>query len=67
MDYFDPNTQIAIIWDIEDVKEVRSDMNDVQAMEVLRRLKDKHDASIGINWDVIECVAEILYPRGEDN
>lgn len=63
MKHFDPKTQIAIIWDIEDVQSVRNDLSDEQAMNVLQRLKDKHDANIGINWEVIECVSEMLYPE----
>ena len=41
---FDEKTQIAIIWSIEDVLHVRPDLDDSQAMEVLQRVLNKHDA-----------------------
>ncbi|MFA6080739.1 MAG: hypothetical protein WC753_04685 [Candidatus Gracilibacteria bacterium] len=30
------------------------------AQEVLRRLRDNHDASIGINWEVIRATCECV-------
>lgn len=54
--------QIAVIWCIEDVKEVRPDLSDDQCWDVLQNLNRSHDATIGINWDVIDCVADILFP-----
>lgn len=54
--------QIAIIWHIEDVQNVRPDLTNHQAGKVLKHLKDNHDASVGIHWEVIEIVADILYP-----
>ena len=58
-----PKTQIAIIWSIEDVQSIRNDLTDEQAMEVLLLVKNRHDASIGVNWDTIEYVAKELYPE----
>lgn len=57
-----PDT-ISITWGISDVKEVRPDLTDKQAREVLSEAKRKHDASIGINWEVLEVVAEYLFPK----
>ena len=54
--------EIAIKWHIEDVQSIRPDLSDEQASTVLKRLKKNHDASIGINWDTIEIVADILFP-----
>lgn len=54
--------EIAIIWHREDVQCIRSDLTDEQASNVLIHLKKNHDASIGINWDTIEIVADILFP-----
>ena len=48
---------IAIKWAIEDVKEVAPDLTDNECREVLQLAKDKHDANIGINWDVLEMWA----------
>lgn len=54
--------EISIIWHIEDIQSVRPDLTDEQASTVLQRLKKNHDASIGINWETIEVVADILFP-----
>ena len=54
---------IFIEWCIDDVKEVREDLDDEQAMEVLEFVKDKHDATLGITWDTLEYAADYLYPE----
>lgn len=54
--------QIAIYWHIEDVQSIRPDLTNHQAGKVLNHLKANHDASVGIYWEVIEIVADILYP-----
>lgn len=53
--------QVAAIWSIEDVQQVRPDLTDDQAWEVLERVGDKHDAEYGISWTTLECVAEDLF------
>jgi hypothetical protein len=56
--------RIAIPWSLDDVyqaaerMEVPLDSN--QAQEVLAKLVKKHDASVGINWDVIESTIMFL-------
>lgn len=47
------NNKIAIIWHIDDVKEVAPDLTDEQAREVLRLVKHYHDAEAGVNWDTL--------------
>lgn len=54
--------EIAISWHIEDVQSIRSDLTDQQASDVLVHLKKNHDATVGINWDTLEIVADILFP-----
>lgn len=54
-------SQIAVIWCIEDVREVRPDLNDEQGWQVLEACKHQHDANIGINWDVLRCQAHLLF------
>jgi len=54
--------EIALYWHIEDIQSIRSDLTDKQAYIVLQHLKENHDANLGINWEVIEIVADILYP-----
>jgi hypothetical protein len=57
---------ISIVWYIDDVQSVRPDLSDEQAWEVLLAAKDNHDASLGINWDVLESWCDNLYPLEED-
>lgn len=53
---------IDIRWHWEDVKMCAEDneiqITDNQAREILHGLKDSHDATLGINWDVILCEIE---------
>ena len=51
---FDPDTEIAIIWSVEDVTEVCPNLTPEQAILVLRLVKTHHDACGGVNWDVIK-------------
>ena len=53
--------QIAAVWSVEDVQEVRPDLDADRAWEVLEVAKDSHQADIGINWSVLESHAEMLY------
>jgi hypothetical protein len=53
--------QIACIWSIEDVQEVRPDLTDEQAWEVLQQAGRRNDAETGINWTVLECHAGMLH------
>lgn len=57
---------IEIIWNIDDVLEVRPDLTKEQAREVLHALRRYHDAELGINWDVIYWTAHEIYPKKED-
>jgi hypothetical protein len=54
--------QVAVVWSIEDVQYVRSDLNDEQAWEVLQRCRHNHDCEYGFTWDYIKCVADDLFP-----
>jgi hypothetical protein len=53
--------EIAVIWCTEDVQEVRPDLTEGQSWEVLEATKRYHDATIGINWDVLSCHAHMLF------
>jgi hypothetical protein len=57
---------IAAIWHIEDVQSERSDLTDEQCMEVLLECERRHDAGIGINWDVLCYHADNLFPQLEE-
>jgi hypothetical protein len=54
---------IFIEWCIDDVKDIREDLDDDQAMEVLEFVKDKHDANLGITWETLQYAADHLYPE----
>jgi len=58
---------IEIIWDIDDVLEVRPDLTKEQARLVLHEVGRRHDANYGISWEFIQCIAYILYPEANDN
>lgn len=53
---------ISITWHVDDVLQQRPDLTREQARQVLRELDRDHDATVGINWDVIDCTAETLFP-----
>ena len=53
--------QIALIWSVEDVQEVRPDLTNEQAWEVLQQVKSDHDATIGVNWETLEWAAQDLF------
>jgi len=47
----------SVKWSVEDFTEYEHDKYTItkeQAQEALERMIQKHDASIGINWDVVE-------------
>lgn len=58
----DPDSEIAIIWSIEDIQGERPHLSDEQAREVLQMVKRKHDANIGVNWEVLKYWADELFP-----
>ena len=53
--------EIAIVWSVEDVLEIRPDLSREQAAEVLEHVSQDHDAGIGINWQTLEYVADELF------
>ena len=59
--------RIAIIWGTDDVHEVRPDLSEDQAWEVLQRAEHKHDANNGIGWDTLEIIADDLYPESDSS
>ena len=59
--YLAARRQIATVWSVEDVQEIRPDLTEDQCWEVLEQAKKHHDAGIGINWSVLECHAEMLF------
>lgn len=67
-DWLAAKQQIAIIWSVEDVQFLRSDLaRDArdQAWHVLKECSRFHDYEVGINWTLLAIVAEEHYPRQE--
>ena len=58
--------QIATLWSIEDMKNIRPDLTDEQAWDVLEQVGRKHDAEWGISYTTLETVAGDLYPEPDD-
>ena len=46
--------EIAVKWNIDDIKSRDNSLTDDECRNVLVSLKSDHDATIGINWDVID-------------
>lgn len=53
---------IDITWSYEDVMQEVPHLTKDQAMIVLGVIKERHDATVGINWEVIQYTAEALFP-----
>jgi hypothetical protein len=55
---------IAIKWSTEDVlwqaEQLDLELTEDQADDILESLENRHDASVGINWDVISFHIENL-------
>jgi hypothetical protein len=60
---FKMSKYINIVWTANDVQVVRPELTEEQCYQVLLVAKKEHDASVGINWDVLEIIADMLYPR----
>jgi fructose-bisphosphate aldolase class 1 len=69
--------KIAVVWDVHDVKSTTiagsdldvedSWMTDEEAREILQEMDHRHDASIGISWDVIEVyVDDLKYKKKQE-
>lgn len=59
--------QVAIVWAVEDVLGVRPHLTVEQAWEVLRRCKRVHDCNYGFTWELLEAVADDLYPAEDSD
>lgn len=55
--------QVAAIWSLDDVQELRPDVNDNHAWDVLRECRKLHDCKLGFSWLLIQAVANDLNPR----
>ena len=51
------------VWHLEDIQCRRPDLSEDDCRKILLSIKRFHDASIGINWDVIDTVTDNLFPE----
>ena len=58
--------RIYDVWQVSDVRGRRPDLDDEQCWKVLRSIERNHNAEVGINWDVIDFVADKLYPEPDN-
>lgn len=59
--------QISIIWTVYDVQEVRPDLSNEQALEVLRIAEQKYDPNIGLNLSLLQQYADAAFPNISSN
>jgi hypothetical protein len=59
--YLAKRHQIAVTWCVADVLEVRPDLSDNEAWEVLQTAKKYHDCDCGITWDTLRIHADYLF------
>lgn len=58
--------QIALVWGVEDVQQVRPDLCEERAWIVLQAVADHHDANDGIGWNTLAVAADLLFPEPEE-
>jgi hypothetical protein len=58
--------EISVTWHIMDVQEIRPDLTDDQARQVLQRADRCHDANVGISWEVLAYLAWLMFGDGPD-
>ena len=53
---------ITISWHVKDIlyraKDNGLELSKDKALEILHKIKDNHDSTIGINWEVIDAYLE---------
>ena len=55
--------EISIEWSTLDVQDRRPDLSFQDAVKVLEAVKRGHDASVGVNWDVLQAQIDFMYPK----
>ena len=55
--------EISIEWSTLDVQDRRPDLSFQDAVKVLDAVKRGHDASVGVNWDVLQAQIDFMYPK----
>jgi hypothetical protein len=55
--------EIAAVWFVQDVLDIRDDLTEDQAWQVLQRIDRDHDRDLGITKDVLRQTAEAMFPK----
>lgn len=54
----------VVIWTVDDVKcrakEREQEITEEQMINIIERMNDKQDATLGISWDTIDCYLDDL-------
>jgi len=58
----DTNKQIALVWEVDDVKKIRPYLHNEECREVLRMVESKYDADRGVTRNDIGIWADRLFP-----
>jgi hypothetical protein len=58
--------EIAIVWSAEDVRTECKWLTVDESEHILNAIEHRHDACIGINWEVIHYTALHMYPEKEN-
>jgi hypothetical protein len=56
--------RICHVWHIDDVFSLNKGLDRAQARSVLQLVAQTHNAEVGINWEVLSIVADIVLERG---
>ncbi|MBX3436111.1 MAG: hypothetical protein KF861_01380 [Planctomycetaceae bacterium] len=62
----DQRQEVAVIWCVEDVQSLRPDLDEEESWHVLQRCRKVHDCNHGLTWDLIQYVADDLYPTKDE-
>jgi len=60
--FLESRRRVAVVWSTEDVLGVRPHLTEDQAWDVLGRCERIHDCNYGFTWELLESVADDLYP-----
>lgn len=64
---YNPEDIMVSIWTVEDVQSRDKGLSKQDAREVLKLLDWNHDATLGINWDVIDETIRIYKEQSKND
>jgi hypothetical protein len=57
--------KIALVWSADDVSGEYPKLSEDQCIEVLQKVLDDHDCTVGVTWETIHTVARGMFTREE--